>query len=264
MVSCLGRLDESLLVAAVAHGARSVWLVDGACGDCPQTIGWTAAHTVVARSNALLKAFGVREAITFRPSLPDVRAAGGNGQSNQGVSRRGMMKVLARETARVGEIRAETRQSSQLREEPAGKVRGELPHALPSRRVLLLAGLMRLGIPVARDLNGDGDGLFAQFTLGEGCTACQMCAFFCPTGALTKVEDGDRMGLCFSVAACTNCGLCRDICYRDAVLLSHQVDLNQVLALSVEWQFVQDAHTPPWKDPPDKKVGRQLLKSLGI
>ena len=34
-VNCLGRLDESILVGAVAWGAKDLPLVDGACQGCP-------------------------------------------------------------------------------------------------------------------------------------------------------------------------------------------------------------------------------------
>jgi ferredoxin len=263
-VSCLGRLDESLLMSAVAEGAQSVWLVDGTCEACPQAVGRTIAGAAAARSNALLAAFGRPAAITFRSDPPAVlRSGGADRGSAEGVSRRGMFKALARETARVGEITAETRKSSEWEQKPQEKPRGELPRALPSGRLLLLAALKRLGSPVQPIFQGDEDGLFAKFALGDACTACQMCAFFCPTGALTKVEDGERVGLAFSVAACTNCGLCQDICYRDAVLLTHLIDLNEVLALSVEWLFVEEMDTPPWRKPPGERLGRQILDMLG-
>jgi ferredoxin len=258
-LSCLGRLDESLLVGAGAHGAQSVLLVDGACDGCPQAVGRAVVGAAAARSNALLEAFGFPEAVTFRPDPPAVQPEDRDGRGSQeGVSRRGMFKALARETGRMREIAAEREQ------EPAEKPTGELPRALTGGRLLLLAALKRLGSPVEPVFQGGEEGLFARFSLGEACTACQMCAFFCPTGALTKVEDGGRVGLAFRVASCTNCGLCRDICYRDAVLLTHEVDLNEVLALSVEWLFVQDVDTPPWRKPPDERLGRQILESLGL
>ena len=263
-VSCLGRLNESLLVGAVAYGAQSVWLLDGVCEDCPQSVGRTAVGVTVAKSNVLLHAFGVSATVAFRSNLlgDQPAGAGGNG-SSQGVSRRGLLRALARETAWVGEAQAEGVESSWSAGVPSARIKGELPRAIPAHRLLLLAALKRLGSPVEPVFTGDVDGLFAQFSLGASCTACQMCAFFCPTGALTKVEDGDRVGLAFRVASCTNCSLCRDICYKDAVVLTYDLDLNQVLDLSVEWLFVQEQEEPPWKKPPDERLGRQILDLLG-
>jgi ferredoxin len=257
-VSCLGRLDEGLLVSAAACGAQSTWLVDGACEGCPQAVGRAVAGAALARCNALLEAFGVPARAAFRPDLPGALQAGGGNGSAEGVSRRGLFKVLARETARAGQIGAGPEQGMQARPEPRKTV-GDLPRALPSSRLLLLAALKRLGAPVAAALAGEEDGPFARFALGERCTGCQMCAFFCPTGALVKVEDEGRVGLAFRSALCTNCGLCRDICYRDAVVLDHQVDLNDVLAVSVDWLFVGDMEDPPWKKPPDRRVTQAIL-----
>ncbi len=264
-VSCLGRLDESLLVSAVADGAKSIWLVDGACESCPQAVGRAVAGAAAARSNALLEAFGLPAAVVLRHDFPAVQPVDGDVLGSQlDVSRRGLFKALARETARVGEITAETARKSEGRQEAPARTRGELPRALPARRLLLLAALKRLGSPVVSTFADDKDGLFGHVSLGDACTACQMCGFFCPTGALSKVEEDGRAALAFRVSACTNCGLCRDICYRDAVLLTPQVDLNAVLALSVEWLVVQDRSTAPWEDPPDQRIGRKILEALGI
>jgi ferredoxin len=263
-VNCLGRLNEGLLVGAGACGAQSVWLVDGACEDCPQAAGRAVAGAVLARSNLLLEAFGIPVRAAFRPELPDAAGVhgGGNG-SAEGVSRRGLFRTLARETARVGEVTAGVVQSSQEAIEPGMKVRGDLPKALPSSRLLLLATLKRLGAPAPGALIGEEEGPFAQFQLREGCTACQMCAFFCPTGALTRVVDDGKIGLAFRASHCTNCGLCRDICYRDAALLSPEVDLDKVVRMAVDWCFAQEMDAEPWKKGMSDQATRQILRALG-
>lgn len=264
-VRCLGRLDESLLVGAAAHGAQAVWLVDGACQDCPQAAGRALAETVVARANALLEAFEVSARAAFLHDLPVGSGEGEVGRgSAEGVSRRGLFKALARETARVGETRAETMRGDQGEQEAPAGAGGDLPQELPSSRLLLLAALKRLGAPVVTALDHRASGAFAQFQLGEGCTGCQMCAFFCPTGALTRVVEDNRVGLAFRTSHCVNCGLCRDICYRDAVLLSPVVDLNKVAGLSVDWCFAQEMDAEPWKRGLGEEAAKQILERLGI
>jgi Pyruvate/2-oxoacid:ferredoxin oxidoreductase delta subunit len=261
-VSCLGRLDEGLLVSAVACGAEQVGLVDGACEGCFQAGGRAVAGTMVARANALLEALGLPARVAFRGDLPAVAPVGrGGAGSAEGVSRRGLFKVLARETARMGGVAAETAQIQEGKQEAAARGRGDLPRALPSSRLLLLAALKRLDVPAGAALVCEG-GPFGQFQLGEGCTGCQMCAFFCPTGALTRVVDGKRVGLAFRVSHCVHCGLCRDTCYRDAVSLSSVVDLNKVLALAVDWCFAQEMDAEPWKKGLGEGVARQILGEL--
>jgi ferredoxin len=262
-VNCLGRLNEALLVGAGACGAESVWLVDGECESCPQAVGRTTAGRVLTRSNVILEALGIPVRAAFRPDLPEAAGVhgGGNGYG-QGVSRRGLFKALARETARVGDVTAGVVQSRQEAMEPGTSVRGELPKALPSNRLLLLATLKRLEAPAPGAMISEEGGPFASFQLAEGCTACQMCAFFCPTGALTGVVDGGKVGLAFRASHCTNCGLCRDICYRDAVRLSPQVDLHKLAALEVEWCFAQEMDAEPWKKGISETVARQILGTL--
>jgi ferredoxin len=262
-VGCLGRLNEGLLVGAASAGALSLWLVDGACEGCPQAVGRDVAGAVLARSNALLEAMGLPLRAAFRPDLPERAAVdrGDNGSAD-GVSRRGLIRALARETARVSEVAADVVQKSPG-SEPRGMLRGDLPKALPSDRLLLLAALKRLGSPAANARVGEEGGPFARFQLRDGCTGCQMCAFFCPTGALTRVVDDGRIGLAFRASHCTNCGLCQDICYRDAVLLTPQADLNKVATLAVEWCFAQEMDAEPWKKGMGEGVARQILGALG-
>jgi len=258
-VGCLGRLDESLLVGAVAYGAQAVWLVDGACEGCPQAAGHAVAGAMITRANALLEAFDTPARAAFRPVLP---ALSGKNGSASGVSRRGLFKVLARETARVGEITVETMPSRQRKQDTGPRTGGDLPKELPSSRLLLLAALRQLGSPAVAVLACEENGPFAQFRLGEGCTGCQMCAFFCPTGALSRVVEDGRIGLAFRTSHCTNCGLCRDICYRDAALLSSRVDLNELVTLAVDWCFAQEMEAEPWKNGLGERLAQQLLGAL--
>jgi ferredoxin len=261
-VSCLGRLDEGLLVSAVGCGAEQVGLVDSACEGCPQAAGRAVAERTIARANAVLEALGLSARAAFQADLPALSPVGRGGDgSAEGVSRRGLFKVLARETARMGEMAAETAQSREGQQEPAARGKGDLPRALPSSRLLLLAALKRLGVPAGSALVCE-DGPFGQFQLGEGCTGCQMCAFFCPSGALTRVVDGKRVGLAFRASHCLRCNLCRDICYRDAVSLSSVVDLKKVLALEVDWCFAQEMDAEPWKKGLGEGVARQILGML--
>ncbi|NLF10962.1 MAG: 4Fe-4S binding protein [Anaerolineaceae bacterium] len=263
IVNCLGRLDESLLVGAVAHGARPVRLIDRACEGCAQAAGRAMAAAAIERSNGLLAAFGLPGQIAFHTgkacALPAPTPAAGNGE---GLSRRGLLKRLAQETLRAGQAIAEAPQpgESQPRELlPADEPlpRGELPADLPLTRALLLTALRRLDpAPLAGPGQAAaGAGLFASFDCTDQCTGCQMCGFFCPTGALTKVEQDGQLGVIFRPARCTDCGLCRDICYRDAVVLSSGADLTYVLADAAQVFLMRDADAAPWLKLASKQTG---------
>ena len=68
-----------------------------------------------------------------------------------------------------------------------------------------------------------------------------MCAFFCPLGALVKIEEGGKPGLAFKHAYCTNCQLCREICYTESIELGTRIDLNKVISQATEvvWSNTQ-------------------------
>jgi ferredoxin len=55
----------------------------------------------------------------------------------------------------------------------------------------------------------------------EKCTACGLCAKFCPTGAIRLHADDDRFDLDFIPAACIDCKICVRACPTQAVTLTH-------------------------------------------
>jgi Pyruvate/2-oxoacid:ferredoxin oxidoreductase delta subunit len=218
-VPCVGRLDASILVSAAASGIRHVQLVDTACERCSRNIGHTVAEQVVAESNDLLQACGSASRVEFidRSGLLDQPM-----QMEQQTAGRDTEKVPG-EPAHTGK--------------PMEK--GELPVRLPEKRQLLLSSLTRVsGQDVKRELDTN---LWATVSIKESCTGCQMCAFFCPTGALAKCEEEGNPGLTFKYADCTGCRLCREICYTASVELAAHVDLAKVIAGSSEtvWSDTQ-------------------------
>ncbi len=251
-VNCLGRLDESILVGAVVLGAEALWLMDGACQVCPYAKhgpgGNKVAVQAVQRANALLKAMGVEPRIFMGAQLPDgLSAAASPCATGATLSRRAFFSLLARRTTGVAATAATATldsildsQDAQPEENQASR-KGELPVRLPAKRRLLLTALRQIGKPVIAGSEVDPEP-WAQFSFREECTGCQMCAFFCPTGALRKIQEEGKAGVAFRISHCTNCGLCQDICYKEAVVLSSSVDLSKVLGDAVDalWIWPED------------------------
>ena len=76
------------------------------------------------------------------------------------------------------------------------------------------------------------DALFAaKIEIAPGCTACEVCARACPTGALQIDESGANWALTFKFARCVACGLCLEAC-QPRVL--HYADTMDILSAARE------------------------------
>ena len=88
---------------------------------------------------------------------------------------------------------------------------GTLPHFIPDRRERLLDSLAALGEP--EDVMVDTR-LWGHVVIDtDACASCQMCAVFCPTGALAKFTDADgTFGVEHRPSDCVKCRSCEAIC----------------------------------------------------
>ncbi|MCI0475275.1 MAG: 4Fe-4S dicluster domain-containing protein, partial [Anaerolineales bacterium] len=162
-VKCLGRLDESILFGAIADGAPSVTLLDGACADCPHAIGRTIAGQVAQTTNALLSAFGITRQVAFDARrFAAVETAPSSAATTDNLSRRAFFDFLRRETIKVtaatvsGVLNAPETPSDAQAKLPVGG----LPARVPAKHQLLLNALRKIGKPVKSEWDG---GIWAQF-----------------------------------------------------------------------------------------------------
>ncbi len=234
-VNCLGRLDASVLVDAAANGVQHIELVEGECAACPMRTGREVAALAVAEANALLEAFGHAARATF-VDKPPAGGATARQPSAEAVSRRAFFSQLVHGTRQAAAVTTETILAANAAAEQAPVKRGELPTRVPAAKTQLVASLRRLGQPVS---NGAiRTALWGNVRVEDDkCTGCQMCAFFCPAGALVKIEQDGKRGLAFKNAACTNCRMCAGICYQQAIVVSNEIDLRVVVeqATAVLW-----------------------------
>lgn len=241
-VPCLGRIDESVLAGIAAYRAFDATLACGACESCAHAPGGAMVRDVIESARNLLAAFGAAMTIELVCGLPDRvlcgdRASTGTGSGKLGakVSRRDLFRaakdgsasaageVLSREvTARLGGSAAP--ESAAYRKVGAG---GTLSHFVPSRRVRLYNYLKHVGEPVADSVESRVIGAIAIDA--DRCSSCRMCAVFCPTGAIAKLDDGSAFGIVHRPSACMQCRLCESICPENAIHVSGRVPLAQFL-----------------------------------
>jgi formate hydrogenlyase subunit 6/NADH:ubiquinone oxidoreductase subunit I len=281
-VRCLGRVDESLLVSLVALGARSITLLQGDCGACPNKKGSEVCSQVWDSFALLMCAWGHVNPLTITSTLPEELGYGkrrsDSGDDVNGITRRqlftqmkvGMQRGLAEAVsnqlpAAAPQGMEDMRTASALTGARLVKVMrdGTLPHFIPNRRERLLDRLDSLGQPQAEYLDTR---LWGHMQYDRSlCDSCRMCATFCPTGAIYKFDDPDgTMGIEHYPADCVQCRLCQDICPTNALTLGSKVSVKELLEGVIERHEME----PPLRVPsaPDSIIVaiKQLFNDTNI
>lgn len=240
-VACLGRVDESLLLSLAAMGFPKVTLVHGACAECDYATGFAACSEAVDTARALLDLWKSPATVRIGAKLPAAaRLDGGIPEAAYAESRRDFLTGARDSAVRVASAATDAAVKDWLGEEEPEPARwakvgddGTLAHHVPARRKRVLAALERLGEPADEML---GTRLWGHVIIDpDKCTSCQMCAVFCPTGALRKFQDADgTFGVSHGPSACVKCRTCEEICPAGAISISDEVFAVDLLQDEVE------------------------------
>lgn len=236
-VTCLGRVEESLLVTLVTAGAKHVSLVSGKCDACEHNTGRQMAELVAETANTLLETWNSDVKVDVVAKFPGAVRKTSKGAYD--ASKRAFFTEAAGEAKVAAGVTAdyavkETLGIEEKQPEKYQKVMedGTLPHFVPDRRETLLNGLAALGEP--QDVMIDTR-LWGHVIIDpDKCTSCRMCATFCPTGAIRKFEEDGTIGIEHYPGDCVKCRCCEDICVHDALTLSDEVFAVDLLAGAVE------------------------------
>lgn len=209
-VACLGRIDESIMVEAVAHGISRLQLLSGPCEQCSHKQGDVICSQAITSAQDILNALGTHATIQ-------------------------RIKTDALANKITADYNAETTNTSvraddnAWTEDPAYthvQADGTLPHFVPEKRLRLFNSMKHLGKPTQDTLRTR---LWGQVYIDtELCRSCRMCSVFCPTGALMRfdAEDGN-FGIEHRCTICTQCRLCETICPENALHVSDTVSLQK-------------------------------------
>jgi Pyruvate/2-oxoacid:ferredoxin oxidoreductase delta subunit len=227
-LTCLGRLNEAILVAASAMGAKEVLLKTYACRGCEKKTALSVIERSVENSQKLLQAFGKDTKIVFLEEAPvaETSEKGEEKETEATYERRGFLQFLKggafAVAAMVGEgVIDHLKETVSPRKEQATPV--GLEYRVPAKRQILIHFLRKLGEPKLEHISGANLPL-AQVRIQENCSLCDCCSQFCPTGALKSTTIGGTKGIEFSISLCTGCGLCKLACSDGALSLSDTIE----------------------------------------
>jgi ferredoxin len=246
---CLAALSVPTLLE-LATGGKTLWLNDSMCCTCPiegarQTIEQTITVAdrwlqVMGHASAICSYLGdageLVEEPTSRPVMRGDRPV---------LSRRDFFKSLTGRTAQAtggftidrdgphhGESGSAPPEGPHANREDTQKRTGQrlTPH-IPARRQHLASALRRLTPDPMTQVPTAGLPI-ADVTVSDSCTACGLCAQFCPTEAITFLSDGEYYVLHFSAALCLgeDCSLCIIGCPTDAVRFGQEVIADELLS----------------------------------
>jgi ferredoxin len=243
-VICLGRLEESQLIALGILGATGIRLYHDNCAACPNIIGYETIKLVAHTGKTILEAFDRPVVATLHEGLPAElileRREAKKQERAGGITRRDFFKQLKDEvhTTALGVASQAAFGKQPVVDKKAvpmdvirAMAQGRPSHFTPPHHERLLTSLELLEQQHAATDRQLDTRLWGRVEVDASlCNSCMMCARFCPTGALSEfAEDNNIVNLVHYPAYCVQCGLCRDLCYNKAVELSSVVGIREIL-----------------------------------
>ncbi|RUA17868.1 MAG: hypothetical protein DSY55_01315 [Clostridia bacterium] len=238
---CLAAFSPEQLLSLSVDGGREVWMDDTPCKDCPIGKLHEALLTNVAAANRLLTSFRRPQNIRLLTREPDIRQTTMHAVAVlQGaapkVSRRGFFRSLGKlAKQRVDEA---VQRAPMPLFSPGAPVDQRLPYHVPTSLQHLNEHLAQLAenAAVVPETGLETQGFpWADVRISsDQCSGCQLCARFCPTGALNYLwgeSEGDTLfNITFHPALCLECNICIAVCPEDAVMLTKTVVINELTA----------------------------------
>lgn len=236
---CLAALSLGELLDLARPRQRNLWLNDSACAGCPLGKAAPLIHETAAQANRLLESW--RHPVKLRTQLTEPAALVASHRvdlfsgQQPSYSRREFLTFLRRTTAQVvSAVAVDALAPPDMTIVPPLQRGDEAPY----QRRHLTAALSRLGQPSAPALDVS-DLPWVTVEVSAQCSACSLCARFCPTAAIrwTTQEQAastpdaapsTAFDLSFIAADCVDCGICAAACPEAAITLSAAVDPTQI------------------------------------
>ncbi len=214
---CLASLSPATLLE-LSTLKKETWLDDTHCASCPLGQVYPLIQQTIAQARdwaSLLEDGGSillrteTEETSPTPQRPVYNAA------TPPLSRRGLFGSFKK----MGQ--AVTIAQEQVEMVKAGKsvpVSERLPHSVPHQRAKILS-ILEKSLLTNNQLPITNLPISNLHIDSARCTACILCAKFCPTGALKFLSDGKSFALTFNSSLCLgqDCNLCLLACPEQAI-----------------------------------------------
>ncbi len=220
---CLAAVSAATLLELTA-GGKDIWLDDRYCAGCPLGTVRPEMVQTAAEANGWAALLADSGTVRLRSEQPELPAAPRPvlDATRPSLSRRGLFGVFKPPAAPAADTLTEAAKLINPGRSIAPSNR--LPQTLPVERAAILNILAHQtpATPEAPPRPG------AQLPLVDvqidpaRCTACGLCAKFCPTGALKFLSDDRTFTLAFQPDSCLGqlCNICRSACPEQAVTTS--------------------------------------------
>lgn len=228
---CLATISAATLLELIAAG-KDIWLDDRHCAACPLgAVQPQLAHIAAETSGwaALLANAGQVQLCSDQPDAPPaIRPV--LDATQPPVSRRGLFGILKPQTTPTADTQTEATDLIRSGREIAPSDR--LPHTLPPERAAVLSTLAQHN-PTESAQSRPGQLPVIDLQIDSTrCTACGLCAKFCPTGALSFLSDGEAFTLIFRADFCLGqlCHICQSACPEQAIVTAPAAATLPILA----------------------------------
>jgi ferredoxin len=236
---CLAALSLGELLDLARPRQRNLWLNDSGCAGCPLGKAAPLIHETAAHANRLLESWRYTVKLRTQRAEPGALVTSHrvdlfSGQQPS-YSRREFLTFLRRTTAQVvSAVAVDPLAPPDMTIVPPLQRGDEVPY----QRRHLTAALSRLGQPSAPALDVT-DLPWVTVEVSAQCSACSLCARFCPTAAIRwtthaqaaatpDAAPSTAFDLSFIAADCVDCGICAAACPEAAITYSAAVDPTQL------------------------------------
>ncbi len=215
---CLAALSPATLLE-LSTQKKAIWLDDTHCAVCPLGQVHPAISQTMNETNSWAELLEESAPVLLRTKdateIPPPVERSVYNAANSSVSRRGLFGALKQ----AGQDVAATEERVEMVK--TGKsvpVSERLPHSVPSHRAKILSIVEKF--PITNNRLSNSNLPISNLHIDPTrCTACTLCAKFCPTGALKFLDDGASFALTLQILLCfgSDCHICMLACPEQAV-----------------------------------------------